>query len=304
MEHVFVFVNALIIPVIAAAFVMTAVWVKIGKLDSFYKRIKLFIAALLLASFFNFLLYYDYSIFNLQLGRVVYSIGWELASCFYVFLWSHAVSEVLDERLSLWLRRSTLVAATAYITGWLMATVFLYDRYSEIVIGLENIKQLLNLTCLVFCIIMLVKKEHRSELKYCAAGTALLLLEYVMIYMNRMESVVKENVYLSVWILLAIMIMVLVSSEAKRASGVETDSNVPVKTEEDLLYEIKEEYMLTNREMEIYRMILQGKSNEEIGRELFIGAATVKTHIHNLLKKLGAARRVEAVLMIKDRMRR
>ncbi|MBR4024689.1 MAG: response regulator transcription factor, partial [Firmicutes bacterium] len=49
-------------------------------------------------------------------------------------------------------------------------------------------------------------------------------------------------------------------------------------------------------------MILQGKTNKEIGEELFIGEVTVKTHIHNLLKKLSASNRVDAILLVKEKM--
>jgi two-component system nitrate/nitrite response regulator NarL len=51
---------------------------------------------------------------------------------------------------------------------------------------------------------------------------------------------------------------------------------------------------LTARESEILRLITAGLSNKEIGSRLFIGVPTVKTHVHNILKKLGASRRGEA----------
>jgi two-component system nitrate/nitrite response regulator NarL len=51
---------------------------------------------------------------------------------------------------------------------------------------------------------------------------------------------------------------------------------------------------LTAREGEILRLIEAGLSNKEIGSRLFIGVPTVKTHVHNILRKLGATRRGEA----------
>ena len=75
-----------------------------------------------------------------------------------------------------------------------------------------------------------------------------------------------------------------------------------LKTEEDALTELKAEYQLTDRETDIFRMILQGKTNKDIGEELFIGEATVKTHIHNLLKKLSASNRVDAILLVKEKI--
>jgi DNA-binding NarL/FixJ family response regulator len=46
---------------------------------------------------------------------------------------------------------------------------------------------------------------------------------------------------------------------------------------------------LTERELEILRLIATGLSNAEIGRELFIGETTVKTHVTHILQKLACA---------------
>ena len=53
---------------------------------------------------------------------------------------------------------------------------------------------------------------------------------------------------------------------------------------------------LTSRELEIVKLIAQGKTNKEIARELNITEATVKVHVKNLLKKLSLKSRVEAAL--------
>jgi DNA-binding NarL/FixJ family response regulator len=54
---------------------------------------------------------------------------------------------------------------------------------------------------------------------------------------------------------------------------------------------------LTERELEVTRAIAQGLSNAEIGAELFLSEATVKTHVTRVLTKLGVRDRVQIVVM-------
>ncbi|MGF1498785.1 MAG: response regulator [Elainellaceae cyanobacterium] len=54
---------------------------------------------------------------------------------------------------------------------------------------------------------------------------------------------------------------------------------------------------LTEREMDVLRSLVSGKSNQEIGADLSITGGTVKFHINNILTKLGAGDRTQAVVM-------
>jgi ATP/maltotriose-dependent transcriptional regulator MalT len=52
---------------------------------------------------------------------------------------------------------------------------------------------------------------------------------------------------------------------------------------------------LTAREVEVVRLVALGRSNSQIATELFVTVGTVKSHVHTISGKLGAANRTEAV---------
>lgn len=58
---------------------------------------------------------------------------------------------------------------------------------------------------------------------------------------------------------------------------------------------------LTARELDVLRLLVRGESNPDIARQLFLSRSTVKFHVSNILMKLGAATRTEAVAMALQR---
>jgi PAS domain S-box-containing protein len=60
---------------------------------------------------------------------------------------------------------------------------------------------------------------------------------------------------------------------------------------------IEEEYRLTDTEKEVLTMMVEGQTNSQIAGRLVISTSTIKFHVGNILRKLGATNRTEAVAL-------
>lgn len=69
-----------------------------------------------------------------------------------------------------------------------------------------------------------------------------------------------------------------------------------VKVLQSMRREPKPHESLTNRELEVLKLIGNGKTNQEIADTLFIGIKTVKTHVSNILSKIGCEDRTQAAI--------
>ena len=54
---------------------------------------------------------------------------------------------------------------------------------------------------------------------------------------------------------------------------------------------------LTDREREVLILIARGRSNDEIGQDLTVSQATVKTHVNRILAKLAVSSRAQAIVL-------
>lgn len=73
-----------------------------------------------------------------------------------------------------------------------------------------------------------------------------------------------------------------------------TAPSQPTETDPGLLRPLG---LLTQREMDVLRLLALGKSNQEMASELMVSLNTVKTHLKNVFSKLGVKDRTEAALL-------
>ena len=74
----------------------------------------------------------------------------------------------------------------------------------------------------------------------------------------------------------------------------------PLETSIEINHKKIEELEISKREYEVLQSISEGLSNKEIGERLFLSESTIKTHVSNLLLKLNAKRRTQALQIAKD----
>ncbi len=119
---------------------------------------------------------------------------------------------------------------------------------------------------------------------------ALLLLFQVSKY-----AIISGNVNIEIVIAVIAIVFLIVGIYLNKKS---LQKETVDKTEID--HNKIKELDITSREYEVLQHIAQGLSNKEIAETLFLSESTIKTHVSNLLVKLNAKRRTQALQVAKE----
>ena len=136
-------------------------------------------------------------------------------------------------------------------------------------------------------------------------GFGLLILCLLILFRLGEINFEKGNIKLEVIVAIAAFIFFFVGlyfnyrSQNKPAVQPASDSTSPVTSAID--YEQIKKYGLTQREHDVLVKMSEGLSNQEIANALFLSESTVKTHVSNVLFKLDAKRRTEAIRIAKEK---
>ena len=135
--------------------------------------------------------------------------------------------------------------------------------------------------------------------KFGLLATALLLLVKVSQY-SMLTHNLSNEIWIGVFALLFLGFGVMISQiyfRQKQQPLVSGNSNNELP---QLNLKKVEELNISKREYEVLELIDKGLSNQEIASQLFISESTVKTHVSNLLLKLDAKRRTQAINIAKE----
>jgi DNA-binding NarL/FixJ family response regulator len=97
------------------------------------------------------------------------------------------------------------------------------------------------------------------------------------------------------------LIMNLMKGGTQQEGEQKVEESMPSSTSERPLVESgrsRSADTLTLREVEILRLVVQGQTNQQIARNLFISVSTVKRHIRHISSKLGVCDRVQAAVRV------
>ena len=86
----------------------------------------------------------------------------------------------------------------------------------------------------------------------------------------------------------------------KQDPAITAKPSPPADTEFQDLTSLAAHYNFTKRELEIVRLVIQGKTNAEIEAELFISLKTVKSHLYNIYRKLKVKNRLQLMNAVKQ----
>jgi DNA-binding NarL/FixJ family response regulator len=110
---------------------------------------------------------------------------------------------------------------------------------------------------------------------------------------DHLVEAVKTTYSGNSWIDPAIARIVLNQVQTQENNG---DATVSIQATSPEDQQLLESCPLTDRELEVLQLIVDGCSNSEIAERLFITVGTVKTHVRNILNKLCADDRTQAAV--------
>lgn len=123
----------------------------------------------------------------------------------------------------------------------------------------------------------------------------LLILAILLLFQFSKYSLTTGNISTEVVVSVIALTFFFIGIYINKKSLYKSASN-STEIDENKIKELE----ITTREYEVLKFISDGLSNKEIGEKLFLSESTIKTHVSNLLLKLNAKRRTQAIQIAKS----
>ena len=121
-----------------------------------------------------------------------------------------------------------------------------------------------------------------------------LILALLLLFQISSYALISNNLKIEIVIAVIAIIFFVVGIYINKKSLHKPVDNTPT-----IDYKKIEALDISKREYEVLQNISEGLSNKEIAEKLFLSESTIKTHVSNLLVKLDAKRRTQAVTIAK-----
>lgn len=280
---------------------------------SLNNAILVFLFAMLLMCFYDWFLYYaNYSFLGIS-DTLTLRLGSCLIAVIFYF-WVNLEQKIVGTDEFSKSIRFFRIYSIAYAIAWFILSVFFHGKL------FYTIKFLLLFTDIVLLVSMLLLSVvYMSRLiiegkkgvpAYMIIVTAMLIWNYFSFIWGEMSVYWGNSGFIRTpldftiifWLIVNIATIYFVYHvDFTEAYSMDAESAPAAFSIDDRLEEMSEEYGLTNRELDILRLIYRGMSNNEIAEELFISKSTVKSHIYNIFRKANVKSRSEIILLIHDK---
>lgn len=184
------------------------------------------------------------------------------------------------------------------LAGDLVPDVVLMDIQMPVMDGIEATRELLATTPATKVVMLTTFEREDYLFDAIGAGASGFLLKNTEAeqIVDAVRSVHAGQALLSPEVTLPLLKRIASGPAQQAPAPTAPPPTAPVETEPGHASSGMGNENLTRREAEVLTLLAAGLSNSEIAADLFIGEATVKTHVSNLLLKLGARDRVQAVV--------
>jgi len=169
--------------------------------------------------------------------------------------------------------------AAIRLTSELAPDIVIMDLNMPGLTGVETTRQLGSLAPLTRVIVLTISAEDSDVMSAIMAGACGYLLKDSSIHdlIASIRAAAAGEALISPQIAAKVL-------QRLRAQSASTDAAETIRAE------------LSRRELEVLKLIANGKDNAQIARELFISPKTVKNHISNILMKLQIENRIQAAV--------